>query len=84
MTALPIAAGAPIVPLAAALTPSGLLGAGVAMNVVWNGKVGCARHHNPKLAVSSCGGMIIDDVLAQRPADALCQPPCTWPRRSSD
>jgi hypothetical protein len=37
ITALPIAAGAPMAPLSLApLTPSGLLGAGVAMNVVWN------------------------------------------------
>ena len=37
ITALPIAAGAPMAPLSLApLTPSGLLGAGVAMKVVWN------------------------------------------------
>src|SRR5215475_2454076 len=37
ITAFPIAAGAPIVPLSLPpFAPSGLLGAGVSMNVVWN------------------------------------------------
>src|SRR5262249_6547321 len=44
ITALPIAAGAPIVPLSLPpLTPSGLLGAGVAMNAVWKNGRSAAR-----------------------------------------
>ena len=44
MTALPIAAGAPIVPLSLApLTPSGLLGAALAMKVVRNEGRSAAR-----------------------------------------
>jgi len=44
ITALPIAAGAPMVPLSLPpLTPSGLLGAGVAMKPVWNAGKSAAR-----------------------------------------
>ena len=77
ITALPIAAGAPIAPLSLApLTPSGLLGAGVAMKVVRNaGRSVCPRHGVVQKARGQelSARAIIDDVFRQRLADALRQ-----------
>ena len=77
ITALPIAAGAPIVPLSLPpLTPSGLLGAGVAMKAVWNdGRSRGARHGviHEACRQELAGLAVVDDLLHQRLADALRQ-----------